>query len=75
MFVKKEYHHKGIAKELFNRLKIEIIEKNSNTKCITVNSSLFAIQIYKKLGFITTDEELIQDGLRSTPMEYVLLKH
>lgn len=46
LFVKKEYHSKGIAKELFNKIKTEIMEKNSNTKCITVNSSPFVIQIY-----------------------------
>jgi GNAT superfamily N-acetyltransferase len=75
LFVKKEYHHKGIARELFNKLKAEIIENKPDTKCITVNSSPFAVQIYKKLGFIPTDEEQIQDGLRFTPMKYLLLKY
>ena len=75
LFVKKEYHHKGIARELFNRLKTEVVKNSPNTECITVNSSPFAVQIYKKLGFITTDEELIQDGLRFTPMKYVLSKY
>ena len=72
LFVKKEYHHKGIARELFNKLKMEIIENNPNTRCITVNSSPFAVYIYMKLGFIPTDEEQIRDGLRFTPMKYVL---
>lgn len=75
LFVKKEYHHNGIAKELFNKLKAEIVENNCNTKCITVNSSPFAVQIYIKLGFIPTDEEQIKDGLRFTPMEYRLLRY
>ena len=75
LFVKKEHHHKGIARELFNKLTAEIVENNPNAKCITVNSSPFAVQIYKKLGFIPTDEEQIQDGLRFTPMKYALLKY
>jgi GNAT superfamily N-acetyltransferase len=75
LFVKKEYHHKGIARELFNKLKTEIVENNPNSKCITVNSSPFAFQIYIKLGFTPTDKEQIQDGLRFIPMKYALLKY
>ena len=75
LFVKKEHHHKGIARELFNKIKTEIIENNPNIKCITVNSSPFAVQIYKKLGFTPNDDEQIQDGLRFTPMKYELLKY
>lgn len=72
LFVKKEYHLKGIARELFNKLKTNIIKNNPNIKCITVNSSPFAVQIYKKLGFTQSGEEKIEDGLRFTPMKYVL---
>lgn len=43
LFVKKEYHLKGIARELFNKLKTEIIENNPNIKYITVNSFPFAV--------------------------------
>lgn len=73
LFVKKEHHHKGVARKLFNKLKTEIIENNPNIKCITVNSSPFAVQIYKKLGFALNDDEQIQDGLRFIPMKYELL--
>lgn len=72
LFVNKEYHHKGIAKKLFNKLKMDIVANNLSIKFITVNSSPFAVKIYERLGFIATDKELIQDGIRFIPMKYVL---
>ena len=74
LFVKKEYHNKGIARKLFNKLKTEIVKNNSQTEFITVNSSPFAVKIYKRFGFIATDKELIQDGLCFIPMKYALPK-
>lgn len=75
LFVMKEYQHKGIATKLFNELKSEVINSNRNTEFITVNSSPFAVKIYEQLGFIATDKELILDGLRFTPMKYMLPKY
>lgn len=72
LFVKKEYHNKGIARELFSKLRTEIVENNPNAKHITVNSSPFAVQIYIKLGFKPTGQEQIKDGLCFIPMKYVL---
>jgi GNAT superfamily N-acetyltransferase len=74
LFVKKKYQHKGIARKLFNELKIELIKNNPNSEVITVNSSPFAVKIYEKLGFVTTDKEQLQDGLCFTPMKYLLSK-
>jgi len=39
---------------------------------ITVNSSRYAIPIYKKLGFEKIDEEKEKDGIKFTPMRLVL---
>lgn len=75
LFVGKEYHHKGIARELFNNLKAECVKNNPHTEFITVNSSPFAVKIYEQFGFIDTDKELLQDGLRFTPMKYELPKY
>lgn len=72
LFVKKEYHHKGIARMLFNKLKTEIVSGNLNIEFITVNSSPFAVKIYERFGFTAADKELLQDGLRFTPMKYKL---
>lgn len=75
LFVMKEYQHKGIATKLFNELKSEVITSNPNTEFITVNSSPFAVKVYEQLGFIAINKELIQDGIRFTPMKYMLSKH
>ena len=36
----------------------------------TVNSSPYAVEIYRHLGFVPTDDEQSVDGLRFTPMQY-----
>lgn len=72
LFVKKEYHRRGIARQLFDKLKTEIVKNNTDTEFITVNSSPFAVHIYERLGFVATDKELIQDGIRFIPMKYTL---
>ena len=35
-----------------------------------VNSSPYAVEIYRHLGFVPTDDEQSVDGLRFTPMQY-----
>ena len=66
-FVDKVSQGKGIGKELMSI----IINKNENSY-ITVNSSRYGVTIYEKLGFIKTEEEKEQDGLKFTPMKLVL---
>ena len=63
-FVKGEYHGRGIGRRLFERAEKECGEK------ITVNSSPYALKIYRRLGFKETDSEQSVNGLRFTPMEY-----
>ena len=36
----------------------------------TVHSSPYAVEVYRHLGFVPTDEEQTVDGLRFTPMQY-----
>ncbi len=64
-FVKKYYQRKGIGKELFQKI-LSLTKENE----ITVNSSLNAINIYKKMGFTVTDEEQNIKGIRFVPMVY-----
>ena len=66
-FVDKDSQGKGIGKKLMSF----IIDDNENS-FITVNSSRYAVPIYKKIGFIKTEEEKEQDGLKFTPMKLVL---
>lgn len=64
LFVEPAYHRRGIGKRLANTMRRKCPEK-----IITVNSSPYAVEIYKKIGFEATDNELINDGIRYTPME------
>lgn len=63
-FVKGAYHKRGIGRTLF-----EYVLKNSSADVITVNSSPFAVAVYRKLGFKDTDIEQTANGIRYTPMK------
>ncbi|WP_335997659.1 GNAT family N-acetyltransferase [Fusobacterium polymorphum] len=66
-FVDKVSQGKGIGKKLMSI----VIDDNENS-FITVNSSRYAVSIYQNLGFIKTEEEKEQDGLKFTPMKLIL---
>ena len=66
-FVDKSSQAKGIGKKLMN-----IITDDNENSFITVNSSRYAAPIYEKIGFIKTEEEKEQDGLKFTPMKLIL---
>ena len=66
-FVDKGSQGKGIGKELMS-----VIVNNNGNSYITVNSSRYGVPIYEKIGFIKTEEEKEQDGLKFTPMKLVL---
>ena len=66
-FVDKVSQGKGIGKKLMSI----IIDDNENS-FITVNSSRYAVPIYEKIGFVKTEEEKEQDGLKFTPMKLIL---
>ena len=66
-FVDKVSRGKGIGKELMKA----VINNNENSY-ITVNSSRYGVPIYEKLGFVKTEEEKEQDGLKFTPMKLIL---
>lgn len=71
LFVNKEYHRQGIARSLFETVE-KICKSQNNINKITVNSSPYAIEVYHRLGFLDTDEEQTVDGIRFTPMAYLL---
>ena len=64
-FVDSGFQGKGVGRSLFQTV---LADCESNR--ITVNSSPYAVPIYKKLGFTETDTEQTVNGLRFTPMEY-----
>ena len=60
-FVAGKRQGQGIGRTLFNAVK---------TDNMTVNSSPYAVPIYRKLGFTATDKEQTVNGLRFTPMVF-----
>lgn len=71
LFVKKEYHRRGIAKSLF-QVVVKECRSKGDLSSITVNSSPYAVQVYNRLGFNAADQEQLVNGIRFTPMLYLL---
>jgi len=66
LFVDKQYHKQGIARALYQKF----VEYYSNCSEISVNSSLYAIEAYQRLGFVATDAEQQKNGIRFVPMKH-----
>lgn len=64
-FVKPDYHRKGIGRDLF-----ETMRKDYEEQVFTVNSSPYAVEVYKHLGFVETDAEQTVNGIRFIPMRF-----
>lgn len=67
-FVKGIHHGKGIGRKLWNA----VLEENISDT-ITVHSSLYAVPIYEKLGFVKTYGVQEADGIQYVPMEYNMI--
>lgn len=68
LFVDKEFHRRGIGKELV-RTALERIRSSGGTpEKLTVNSSTFAVPFYESLGFVQTSEPKIIHGVLHIPM-------
>jgi GNAT superfamily N-acetyltransferase len=66
LFVDKAYHRRGIAKALHQTAEEYFRERGVSE--VTVNSSPFAVEIYRRFGFTPTDAERTVNGIRFTPM-------
>ena len=64
-FVNEAYHRKGIGRSLF-----ETMRRDYDRQEFTVNSSPYAVEVYRHLGFQETDMEQTVNGLRFTPMKF-----
>jgi GNAT superfamily N-acetyltransferase len=71
-YVAREFHGKGIGRGLLERAIVECLSNNPNILTIDVNSSLFAVHAYKKLGFLQTKAEQLVNGIRFVPMSKTL---
>lgn len=64
-FVKNKNHGQGIGRRLFAHI-LPLCESSF----LTVNSSPYAVNIYRRLGFVDTDTEQLTNGIRYVPMKY-----
>ncbi|MGB2578513.1 GNAT superfamily N-acetyltransferase [Elusimicrobium simillimum] len=69
LFVDKEHHRRGVARGLFEAI---LAAYKNKTDEITVNSSPYALEAYHKLGFVDTEPEQEDDGIKYTPMKYTI---
>lgn len=72
VFTKNEYQRRGIATSIFGYLLSEVKKNSPQIKEITLNSSPYGKSFYLRLGFVPLSEEQEIDGIRFTPMKYVL---
>jgi GNAT superfamily N-acetyltransferase len=69
LFVDGEYQGKGIARKLINAAVKRCLKIDPFLKVVSVNSAPNSVKFYKKLGFVPTDSERIENGVRYVPME------
>ena len=71
-FVDGAYHGQGIGRKLFELALDQCHQKSPDLNMMTVNSTIFALEAYKKLGFVPTDDPQHQNGIVYVPMEISL---
>lgn len=70
LFVDNNHHRQGIATRLMK--KAVKITKKKGVREITLNSSPYAVPFYHRFGFVDTDAQRITDGIKYTPMKYIV---
>jgi GNAT superfamily N-acetyltransferase len=68
LFVAPEHQGRGIARRLLDAGIAQCRQTGPQNPRITVNSSIYAFEIYKRLGFEQTKEEQQLNGIRFIPM-------
>ena len=59
----------GIGRKLIYELRK--LEKDMGGYRLTVNASPYAVEFYRKIGFVDTGAEQTKDGIRYTPMLWI----
>ena len=71
LFVDSRYHRRGIGRRLVAELS-EYVRIKLKGSFLTVNSSPYAVEFYRRLGFQPLDHSLSENGITYTPMKIVL---
>ncbi len=69
LFVRKDRHRQGIARALFDAMRTAC-EVEGPVPEITVNSSPYAVEAYRHLGFVARSDEQVMNGIRFVPMRW-----
>ena len=64
-FVDPAYHRQGVGTAL-----MQCFFADSGAETVTVHSSPYAVEVYRRLGFQPTAAEQLADGIRYIPMEH-----
>lgn len=72
VFTRKEYHRRGIARAIFHYLLADQLRENPALDELTLNSSPYGLPFYLSVGFEALSMEQEINGIRFTPMKYVL---
>lgn len=70
LFVHRDYHRRGIARALFDTM-LTHYKENTGENVVTVNSSPYAADVYRRFGFEDTEGERTVNGIRYIPMKHV----
>ena len=72
VFTKKSYHRRGIARAIFYSLLNDVLKENPTLEALTLNSSPYGLPFYLAIGFVPLSEEQEINGIRFTPMKYII---
>lgn len=72
VFTHRNYFRQGVASAILRQLLEDVRAEKPDLKRITLNSSPYGKPFYLHAGFQPTDEEQTINGIRFTPMEYLL---
>ena len=73
-FVSKDCHRFGVGRKLIENAIAHCSEKQHHQLEIDVNSSTYAVETYRKLGFVQISEEQVINGIRFVPMKMLIEK-
>ena len=67
LYVTPAFHQQGFAKKLWSHAQKVVLQQNELTQ-FTVNSSPYALPVYKRFGFHATSEPVESNGIAYVPM-------
>ena len=67
LFVDRDFHKRGIAKQLWSHMKQRSLDRGNNGR-FTLNSTTYALPIYLSWGFVVTGDKEQRFGINYTPM-------